>query len=97
VAELDRYAEPLDDLAPLAEAIGDARVVALGEAMHGTHEIFRAKRRIVEYLARTKGFTVLAVEGNWPEALAVDSYIKTGEGDPRGALAQLVFSPSLGS
>jgi erythromycin esterase len=88
-SDLNDYARPLDDLAPLADAIGDARIVALGEATHGTHEFFTTKARIIEYLAETKGFTVLAVEGNWPEVLAIDRYIKTGTGDPKDALARL--------
>jgi erythromycin esterase len=45
----------------------------------------------LEYLVREKGFTVLAIEANWPESLEVDRYIKTGQGDPRKALAGMNF------
>jgi len=97
VAELQQRAVPMaavrgekpDDLAPFGTAIGDARIVALGEATHGMREFVQLKQRLLEYLVRQKGFTVLAVEANWPEALAVDRYIKTGEGDPKAALAGL--------
>jgi erythromycin esterase len=72
-----------EDLKAFGDAVGDARIVALGEATHGTREFFQMKHRLLEYLVREKGFTVLAREQNWPDALALDRYIKTGEGDPR--------------
>jgi erythromycin esterase len=81
----------LDDLAPFGRAVGDARIVALGEASHGTREFFQLKHRLLEYLVKEKGFTVFAIEANWPESLAVDRYIKTGEGDPRAALSGMYF------
>jgi len=52
-------ASSLDDLDRVGEAIGDARVVGLGEATHGTREIQIAKERIIHYLVTRKGFTVL--------------------------------------
>jgi erythromycin esterase len=82
---------PQDDLEAFGKAVGDARVVALGEATHGTHEIFRMKHRLFEYLVQEKGFTVFAIEANWPESQAADRYVKTGEGDPKAALADMYF------
>ena len=49
-----------DELAAFGAAVGDARVVALGEAAHGTREFAQWKRRLVEYLVAQKGFTVVA-------------------------------------
>jgi erythromycin esterase len=46
---------------------------------------------LLEYLVKEKGFTVLEIEANWPESEAADRYIKTGEGDPRAALAEMYF------
>jgi erythromycin esterase len=82
---------PTEDLAAFGKAVGDARFVALGEASHGTREFFQMKHRLLEYLVREKGFTVFAIEGNWPEALAVDRYIKNGEGDAAAGLAAMYF------
>ncbi len=96
-AELKLRAAPLTameggaGLAAFGKAVGDARIVALGEATHGTSEFYRLNQRLIEYLVREKGFTVLAIEANWPESLAVDRYIKTGVGDPRKALAEMNF------
>lgn len=89
VQELNHRARALDDLSQIGEAIGDARVVALGEATHGTLEFSQSKARIVEYLLRKKGFSVLAVEGNWPDVLAIDDYVQTGNSEPRQALRLL--------
>jgi len=80
-----------DDLAGLDRLIGDARIVALGEASHGTAEFFQMKHRLLEYLVERKGFTVFAIEGNWPEAEVADRFIKTGEGDAGAALAAMYF------
>lgn len=80
-----------DDLGGLDRLIGDARIVALGEASHGTAEFFQMKHRLFEYLVERKGFTVLAIEGNWPEAQVADRYVKTGEGDAGSALAAMYF------
>src|SRR5688500_17139156 len=47
-----------DDLAALASIVGEARVVSLGEATHGTREFFTMKHRMLEYLVENMGFTV---------------------------------------
>jgi erythromycin esterase len=80
-----------DDLAGLDRLIGDARIVALGEASHGTAEFFQMKHRLLEYLVERKGFTVFAIEGNWPEAQIADRFVKTGEGAVGAALAAMHF------
>jgi erythromycin esterase-like protein len=56
----------LDDLDPLIERVGEARYVLLGEASHGTAEYYDWRRRISQRLIREKGFSFIAVEGDWP-------------------------------
>ncbi len=80
-----------NDLMPLKKVIGDSRIVALGEATQGSREFFQMKHRLWEFLVKYMGFTVFAIEANWPETQAVDRYIKTGEGDPKQALAGMYF------
>jgi erythromycin esterase-like protein len=61
-AELKTRAVPMsgaDGLAAFGAAVGDARLVALGESARGTREFTQSKQRMVEYLAAQKGFTVL--------------------------------------
>jgi erythromycin esterase-like protein len=79
------------DLMPLKELIGDARIVALGEATHGTHEFFQMKHRLVEFLVEEMGFNIFVIEANWPEANLVNGYVRTCEGDEVTLLAGLYF------
>ena len=87
-------AEPshgFDDMRPVREIVGKARIVALGEATHGTREFFQLKHRLLEFLVTEMGFTVFALEANWPESLALNDYVLTGKGDPVELLAGLHF------
>jgi erythromycin esterase len=79
------------DLAPLGDALADARVIGLGEATHGTREFFQAKHRIVRYLVEQQGLRLVAMEANLPETMALDNYVVHGEGDALEALAGTHF------
>ena len=78
-----------DDLAAFKTLVGDARIVGLGEATHGTREFFRMKHRLTELLAREAGFTLFAIEDNQLEAERLNRYILHGEGDPDTLQADL--------
>ncbi len=71
------------DLNPLMERIGEARYVLLGEASHGTHEYYTWRARITKRLILEKGFSFIAVEGDWPDCFRINRYIKgyPGAGD----------------
>ena len=56
------------DMQPLKKIIGNARIVSLGEATHGTREFFQLKHRMLEFLASEMGFTIFSIEANMPEA-----------------------------
>ena len=87
-------AEPgtgLDDLMPLRRVIGDARIVSLGEATHGTHEFFAMKARFVEFLVTEMGFTLFGIEAALPETDRVNDYVLHGIGDPGTAVAGMGF------
>ena len=76
VAEISRPLDETEDLEPLLGRIGDARCVLLGEASHGTSEYYRWRARISERLIREKGFSFIAVEGDWPDCYRVNRYVK---------------------
>jgi erythromycin esterase len=64
------------DLNSLMEAIGDARVVLLGEASHGTSEFYKWRTAISKRLIEEKGFDFIAVEGEWADSYRVNQFIK---------------------
>jgi erythromycin esterase-like protein len=85
------YASPLvdaGDLDPLIERIGNARFVLLGEASHGTHDYYLWRARLSQRLIAEKGFTFIAVEGDWPDCYRVNQYIR-GESSDANAEAVL--------
>src|SRR5688500_3327506 len=79
------------DLARLRAAIGNARIVSLGEATHGSREIFQMKHRLVEFLATELGFTIFSIEANMPEAYRLNDYVLGGKGDPKALLKGMYF------
>jgi erythromycin esterase-like protein len=79
VADVRALARPLigdDDLDPLIQRIGGARFVLLGEASHGTSEYYTWRARISQRLIQEKGFSFIAVEGDWPDCYRVNRYVK---------------------
>jgi erythromycin esterase-like protein len=85
IAWVQGLARPLrdaDDLDPLIDRVGDARFVLLGEASHGTSEFYTWRETISRRLIEEKGFSFIAVEGDWPDCHLVDRYIKGRAGVP---------------
>jgi erythromycin esterase-like protein len=76
VRERGRPLKDARDLDPLMERIGDARFVLLGEASHGTAEYYTWRTAISQRLIREKGFSFIAVEGDWPDCYQVNRYVK---------------------
>lgn len=75
-------AEPLPDpdqdahFAEWFDRFAERRVVLLGEASHGTHEFYAARAAITRRFVERHGFTIVAVEADWPDAAAIDRYIR---------------------
>jgi protein-L-isoaspartate(D-aspartate) O-methyltransferase len=74
-------AEPLPDLddpafGALFDRFASAKVVLLGEASHGTSEFYRARAAITQRLIEEHGFTIVAVEADWPDAAVIDRYVR---------------------
>jgi len=63
------------DFTPMFQAIGNARVVLIGEASHGTQEFYQMRAEITKTLIRDFGFTFVAVEADWPDAYRVNRYV----------------------
>ncbi|WP_294012469.1 erythromycin esterase family protein [Sphingomonas sp.] len=74
-------AEPLPQIdepafGAMFDRFGEARVVLLGEASHGTSEFYRARAAISRRLIERHGFNIVAVEADWPDAATVDRYVR---------------------
>ncbi|MDF2810656.1 MAG: protein-L-isoaspartate O-methyltransferase [Microvirga sp.] len=74
-------AEPLPEFSDpafgeLFDRFADRRVVLLGEASHGTSEFYRARAAITRRLIEKHGFTIVAVEADWPDAAAIDRFVR---------------------
>ncbi|MGK5681708.1 erythromycin esterase family protein [Actinoplanes sp. URMC 104] len=87
--EVAAIARPLDDegdLDVLLDRVGDARVVMIGEASHGTHEFYTWRAALTRRLIAERGFSFVAVEGDWPDCERVDAAVRGSAAPPREAL-----------
>jgi len=63
----------------LLDAIGDAKVVLIGEASHGTHDFYEQRAEITKLLITQKGFNMIATESDWPDAYRVNRFVQKGK------------------
>ncbi|WP_026693994.1 erythromycin esterase family protein [Peribacillus kribbensis] len=85
IAEHSRPLTGTHDLDELIRRVEDSRFVLLGEASHGTSEYYTTRAEISKRLIKEKGFTFIAVEGDWPACQAVNRYIKGYDKDSASA------------
>lgn len=83
------------DLDPLLERIGDARFVLIGEASHGTSEYYQWRAEITRRLVVERGFSAVAVEGDWPDCFRVSCSVTGASAEaPRSALSAFTRWPT---
>jgi erythromycin esterase-like protein len=88
VNSIKQWAYPLGgikDLNPLLKRIGNARIVMLGEASHGTHDYYVWRSYITKRLIEEKGFNFIGVEGDWPDCYLLNRYVKNYFNSGKGA------------
>jgi erythromycin esterase-like protein len=68
--------EQADAFGAVFDRFGDASVVLLGEATHGTSDFHRARAAITRHLVEHHGFTIVAVEADWPDGARIDDYVR---------------------
>lgn len=69
------------DLDILVKAIGEARVVFLGESTHGTSEYYTWRTAITKKLIKEKGFDFIAIEGDWDDSYKVSQFTQSPASD----------------
>jgi erythromycin esterase-like protein/predicted phosphoribosyltransferase len=76
---------PVEDGTPadevLFDLVGDAHLVLIGEASHGSSEFYAARARMTRRLIEEKGFCAVAAEADWPDAYRVNRYVRGSGGD----------------
>jgi len=75
----------------LMDRIGDAQIVLIGEASHGTHDFYYERAEITKRLIAEKGFTAVAVEADWPDAYRVNRFVRGVGEDQTGEAALADF------
>src|SRR5690349_2543916 len=89
VASIARELRDPGDLEILLDRADAARVVMIGEATHGTHEFYAWRSALTRRLIEERGYSFVAVEGDWPDCERVDAAVRGAPGapeDPRSAL-----------
>ena len=81
---------PVNDLAFLGN-LGNAKIVGMGEATHGTQEFFQMKHRIFKYLVEKQGFRYLAFEYDLGGCMALNELIQSGQGDIKAWMSQQMY------
>ena len=76
-----------DPLAPVFDRIGDASLVLIGEASHGTHEFYRTRAEITRRLIEDRGFHAVVAEADWPDAYRLNRYVRVQGPDPDASAA----------
>ena len=79
------------DVSAIVDAIGDARIVLLGEASHGTHEFYATRAAVTQRLIETRGFRAVMIEGDWPDARRVDRFVRAISSDADADMALAGF------
>lgn len=64
------------DFGAAFDRYADRRIVLLGESSHGTREFYRARAAVTRHLVEKHGFSIVAVEADWPDAGAIDRFIR---------------------
>jgi erythromycin esterase len=86
IADIHSLARPLAapaDLDPLLDRVGSARIVLLGEASHGTADYYEWRDILTRRLIAERGFSFVAVEGDWPDCFRLNGWVKDSPGGGR--------------
>ena len=84
--------DPAGHAESVFDLIGDARIVLIGEATHGTHEFYRTRAELTRQLITSRGFNLVAVEADWPDAYRANRWVRGESSDTSAEQALGDFS-----
>lgn len=86
-----KYNSGFEDLSALESILNDKKLVAIGEATHGTKEFFQMKHRMFQFLVEKMGYNVFGIEASMTDCMAINDYILYGKGDPKKVIKGMNF------
>lgn len=86
-----KYNNGFEDLIALEPILKDKRIVAMGEATHGTKEFFQMKHRMFQFLVEKMGYNVFGIEASMSDCMAINNYILYGNGDVKQVVKGMGF------
>lgn len=86
-------AEPLDDIFFLSDYLHAVKLVGMGESTHGTHEFFKMRSKVFQFLVRHHGFNTFFLEADYASCLDIDRYIKGGMGNAEQVVSKIDLWP----
>lgn len=72
---------PMADLEPLGAIVGDAKIVALSETLHGAAESLAFRNRLFRYLVERQHFSAIVIESGVVESEVLNAYVLGKEGE----------------
>ncbi|MBT0813177.1 erythromycin esterase family protein [Litoribacter ruber] len=89
-----KYIDPVDyvdDLFDISKHFDEKKIIAVGEATHGTSEFYRFKHRLFEFLVKNHGFRLFGIEAGFGEVYRINEYLSTGVGNPKELVSDIGF------
>ncbi len=77
---------PSKDLSFFKDAVGDSKIVGLGESTHGTSEFFSLKHKLLQYAVTELGFRVFVLEDHFMAGEDINAFVTNGTGTLREAI-----------
>lgn len=79
------------DLQGLDKVLAGKRIVALGEATHGTREFFTVKERMIKYLITVHGFKTIVFEADFGGTFVMNDYVLYNKGTAKDGLSKMTL------
>lgn len=70
-----------DNFIPLTNFFQSKEIVGMGEATHGTHEFFKTKVELFQFLVNKCNYRVFGIEASYGAQMYVNDYVKKGIGN----------------